>query len=105
MTRLTTLLAFIYAAPADVVTAQPEVGNLPGGDVLQDITNGVMGWALVGCLVALLVSAAMWALGSNSSNVRSQAAGKRGVLVSGAASLVIGAGPTIINFLFDAGQA
>ncbi len=40
------------------VRSNPDVSQLPGGQVLQNLTNGIAGWALVLCFVALLVSAA-----------------------------------------------
>jgi hypothetical protein len=53
------------------VTMNPDPSQLPGGHVLQNITDGIGGWAIVLALVALMVSAVVWALGSNSQN-RSQ---------------------------------
>ncbi|MFP4636547.1 MAG: DUF6112 family protein [Nitriliruptoraceae bacterium] len=85
------------------VTGDPDPSQLPGGEVLQNLTNGIMGWALALSLIALLVSAAAWALGANSQNYQYTVAGKRGVLVAGIAALLIGAAPAIVNFFFDAG--
>ena len=86
------------------VRMNPDTSQLPGGDVLQDITNGIGGWAIVLALVALVVSAAVWALGSNSQNYQYTVAGKRGLVVSGMAALLIGAAPAIVNFFYRAGQ-
>ena len=85
------------------VTLSPSVTNLPGGDVLQRLTNGIGGWALVAALVGLLIGAAAWALGSHSQNYQQAFSGRRTVLVSGLAALLIGAGPGLINFFFHAG--
>lgn len=85
------------------VSGDPDPSQLPGGQVLQNLTDGIMGWALALSLIALLVSAAAWALGANSQNYQYTVAGKRGVLVSGVAALLIGAAPAIVNFFFDAG--
>ncbi len=89
---------------AQGVKANPDTSQLPGGEVLQNLTNGVMGWALVLALVALIVSSAAWALGANSQNHHYTTAGKRGVMVSGLAALLIGAAPAIINFFFNSGS-
>ncbi len=86
------------------VKMNPDTSQLPGGQLLQNITNGIGGWAIVLALVALMVSAAVWALGSNSQNYQYTVAGKRGVVVSGGAALLIGAAPAVINFFFRAGQ-
>ncbi len=86
------------------VSMNPDTAQLPGGQVLQDLTNGVGGWAIVLSLVALMISAVVWALGSNSQNYQYTVAGKRGVVVSGLAALLVGAAPAIINFFFNAGR-
>ncbi|HEY5250558.1 MAG TPA: DUF6112 family protein [Acidimicrobiales bacterium] len=86
------------------VTLTPDPGNLPGGAVLQHLTNGLGGWALIGALVALVLGAAVWALGSHSQNFQQSTSGRKTVLVAGLAALLIGAAPAIINFFFHAGQ-
>lgn len=87
------------------VAGNPDPSQLPGGQVLQQLTNGIMGWGLILALIALVVSAVAWALGSNSNNYQYAVAGRRGVVVAGLAALLIGAAPAIINFFFDAGTA
>ncbi|HUI04687.1 MAG TPA: DUF6112 family protein [Acidimicrobiales bacterium] len=89
---------------ASSVTLDPDPSNLPGGDVLQGLTNGLGGWALVLALVGLLVGAAAWALGAHAQNYHQAFNGRRTVLVSGLAALLIGAAPAIINFFFHTGQ-
>jgi MFS family permease len=86
------------------VTLSPDTGNLPGGDVLQHLTDGIGGWALVFALVGLLIGAAAWALGSHAQNYNQAFSGRRTVMVSGLAALLIGAAPAIVNFFFHAGQ-
>lgn len=85
------------------VAGNPDPTQLPGGQVLQQLTNGIMGWGLVLALIALVISAVTWALGSNSNNYQYAVAGRRGVVVAGLAALLIGAAPAIINFFFDTG--
>jgi MFS family permease len=86
------------------VNLSPDPGNLPGGAVLQHLTDGLGGWALVLALVGMLVGAAIWALGSHTQNFQQSFSGRRTVLVSGLAALVIGAAPALVNFFFHAGQ-
>jgi MFS family permease len=86
------------------VTLNPAPGNLPGGAVLQQLTNGIGGWALIGALVALVIGAAAWALGSHAQNYQQSFTGRKTVLIAGLAALLIGAAPAIINFFFHAGQ-
>jgi len=87
------------------VSLTPDPGDLPGGTTLQTLTNGIGGWALILSLVGLVVGAAAWALGSHSQNYQQSYVGRRTVLVSGLAALLIGAAPEIINFFFHTGQA
>lgn len=86
------------------VTLTPDPGNLPGGDVLQRLANGLGGWALVAALAGLVVGAAAWALGAHAQNYQQSFAGRRTVLVCALAALLIGVAPAIVNFFFHAGQ-
>lgn len=86
------------------VTMTPDPGQLPGGSTLQQLTDGVGGWALILSLVGMVVGAAAWALGAHSQNYHQSFIGRRTVLISGLAALVIGAAPAIVNFFFHAGQ-
>ncbi len=85
------------------VSLTPNLNGLPGGNELQALTNGLGGWALLLSLVGLLIGAVMWALGSHTQNYHQSYAGRRAVIVSGLAALLIGAGPTLVNFFFHAG--
>lgn len=89
---------------AQKVNLNPDPGKLPGGDVLQSLTNGLAGFALIFCLIGLVASAGLWALGSNSNNYQQTFAGKRGLAVCAIAALLIGAAAAIINFFYGAGQ-
>ena len=87
------------------VTLTPDPSSLPGGDVLQHLTNGLGGWALIFALAGLLIGAAAWALGAHAQNYHQAFNGRRTVLVSGLAALLVGAAPALINFFFHTGQA
>jgi MFS family permease len=87
------------------VTLNPSPGDLPGGAVLQKLTNGLGGWALIATLVGLVVGAGLWALGAHAQNYQQSFVGRRTVLVSGVAALVVGAAPALVNFFFHAGQS
>ncbi len=85
------------------VSLTPDINGLPGGSELQSLTNGLGGWALVLALVGLLIGALMWALGSHTQNYHQSYSGRRAVLVSALAALLIGAAPALVNFFFHAG--
>lgn len=86
------------------VSLSPNTTSLPGGKVLQNLMNGLGGWALAMALVGLVIGAAAWALGSHGQNYHQTFVGRRAVLISGLAALLIGAAPAIVNFFFKAGQ-
>lgn len=85
------------------VGLHPTVNALPGSAVLLQITNGIAAWALIGSLVALLLGAALWAVGSHTQNMHHSAQGRRAVLTSLGAAILIGAAPSLINFFFKTG--
>ncbi len=86
------------------VSLNPTPSDLPGSGTLQTMANGLAGWGLVLSLIALVVGAAMWALGAHSQNVHQSMAGRRAVLISLGAAIVIGGAPVLINFFFNAGR-
>jgi MFS family permease len=103
VTHLTSLAHAVLGQMVDV-QVQPDTSKLPGGQVLQNLMNGLDGWALALSLVALVIGAAAWALGSHAQNYQQSYVGRRAVLISGLAALLIGAGPAIVNFFYNAGQ-
>jgi hypothetical protein len=99
------MLSIVGSVPVRLadVTLDPNPSNLPGGSALQQLTNGLGGWALIFSLIGLLIGAASWALGSHTQNYQQSFFGRRAVLVSGLAALLIGAAPALINFFFHTG--
>ena len=85
------------------VTVKPTLSGLPGSQAIATLIDGIEGWALMLALAGLLIGAAMWALGSHSQNYQQSYTGKRAVLVSVLAALVIGVAPVLINFFFKTG--
>jgi len=85
------------------VNLNPDAGQLPGSGVLQQLANGIGGWALIAAMVGILVGAIMWAFGHYSQNYQQAYNGRRGVLVSGLAAVLIGAASQIIDFLYKKG--
>jgi hypothetical protein len=85
------------------VTLNPSTSDLPGSAALQQLADGIAAWALIGALVALLLGAGLWAVGSHTQNMHQSSQGRRAVLTSLGAAILIGAAPTLINFFFNAG--
>jgi len=85
------------------VTLTPSTTALPGSAALQQLTDGIAAWALIGALIALLLGAALWAVGSHTQNMHQSSQGRRAVLTSLVAAVLIGAAPALINFFFKTG--
>lgn len=85
------------------VTLTPSSTALPGGAVIQSLVNGLAFWALIAALAALVIGAAMWAIGNQMQNMQQSSAGRRAVLTSIVAAILLGAAPTLINFFFTTG--
>jgi hypothetical protein len=86
------------------VNVNPNPGKLPGGAVIQQLLDGLAGWALFGSLAALLISAIVWAFGAHGGNYHAANKGKTGVLVAGLTALLVGAAPALINFFNHLGS-
>ncbi|MBV9819150.1 MAG: hypothetical protein JOZ07_12505 [Solirubrobacterales bacterium] len=81
-----------------VVSAHPNVQGLPGSNVLQQLINGTAAWALAIALIGAFIGAGVWALASHTHNHHYAARGRMAALISGAAALVVGAAPGLVNF-------
>ncbi|SHI70719.1 MULTISPECIES: DUF6112 family protein [Actinomycetes] len=87
-----------------MIDIDPNSSGLPGIEQLRTIVGAVMTVGLILSVLALIVSAIIWAYGSNSSNPHLAGRGKIGVLVSCGAAVVCGASVTLINFFWGVGQ-
>lgn len=86
------------------VSAHPELTNLPGSRVLQQLVNGAQGWALALALIGVFIGAAVWAIATHSHNPHYAGKGKGAALVSAGSALAIGAGPGLVNFFESLGS-
>jgi type IV secretory pathway VirB2 component (pilin) len=98
---LTSLLAAGNSTGLDVEPSQG--GYLPGETVLENLASGVGHWALLAAIVGVIVGGIMWAFGHFSHNYQQSYSGRRGVIVSAVAALLIGGASQIISFFFTAG--
>jgi hypothetical protein len=97
------MIVMLVAGGLRDVVLKPSLGDLPGSGTLQSLVNGLGAWALIAALVGLVIGAAAWALGVHSQNFQQSMVGRRAVLVSALAALLIGAAPTVVNFFFGQG--
>jgi hypothetical protein len=96
---------WLLSASSQIIPFHPTDSGLPGASAILSLTNAIGWWALVASLVGLVLGAAAWAIGSHSNNYQYSSAGRRAVIVSAMAALVIGAAPSVITFLYGKGQA
>jgi hypothetical protein len=86
------------------VALNPNVTLLPGSAQLQQLANGIAGWALVIAVIAMVVGGVLWAIGSHSQNMHQSMAGRKAVVTGLLAGLLVGAAPHLINFVFTTGS-
>lgn len=79
--------------------------TLPGTNILESLGSGLQSWGVVVGIIAVVVSALLWALGAGSDNAQQASRGKRGVLFSLVAVALIGAAPVLVQWAFDLGQS
>jgi len=105
-TQVTQLPSATVAAAQSVldVKVNPDAGQLPGGPQIQQLLDGLAGWALFAALGGLLLSTIVWAVGSQGGNHHAISRGKTGVLVCAGAALIAGGAAPIINFFADLGS-
>ncbi|WP_051036155.1 DUF6112 family protein [Saccharomonospora glauca] len=87
-----------------MIDIDPNSSGLPGIEQLRTIVGAVMTVGLVLAVLALIISAVVWAYGSNSSNPHLAGRGKTGLLISCGAAVVCGASVALINFFWGVGQ-
>jgi MFS family permease len=98
---LPTAIVWAAAQTTTTLTLDPNGKGLPGASVLNLLTNGLGWWALTAAMVGIVVGAVIWAFGHYSQNYQQAYNGRRGVMVSAAAGLLIGGAPHIINWFLD----
>lgn len=90
---------------SNIVSFDPgDTTALPGGPTLNHLANGIGTFALVAAMIGVIVGAVMWAFGHYSQNYQQAINGRKGVLVSALAAVLIGAAPVLINFFLGVGQ-
>jgi len=85
------------------VSLNPDPQGLPGSSVLSGLANGLGSWALIAAMVGVIIGAVMWAFGHYSQNWQQAYNGRRGVMVSALAALLVGGAPHIVNWFVQKG--
>ena len=87
------------------VDVSPNTTGLPGLAAIEKVVGALLTFGLVAAVAVVVISAVAWAIGSSSSNPHIAGRGKTGVVVAGAAAMLIGAANTLITFFANAGAA
>ena len=90
---------------AQDINIGPNSNGLPGISQLKSIVGAAMTLGLILAVLALIISAVVWALGANSSNPHLAGRGKIGVLVGLGAAIITGASVALVNFFWNVGQS
>jgi MFS family permease len=93
---------FLATGP-NPVTMSPNPSALPATNLIQSLANGLDSWALIAAMVGVVIGAVLWAFGNYSQNYQQAYNGRKGVIVSALAALLMGAAPKVINVLFHLG--
>ena len=83
----------------------PNASGLPGSSSLISLLGGLQFDAELAAIAAILLGAVVWALSSHSNNYQGVSRGRTACVVSALAAIVIGFGPTVIQWFFNFGQA
>ncbi|MDP9823312.1 DUF6112 family protein [Nocardioides massiliensis] len=87
------------------ISIDPNSNGLPGIGQLNKIVGASMTVGLILAVLALIMSAVVWAMGANSSNPHLAGRGKLGVVIALGAAIVTGASVALVNFFWNVGQA
>lgn len=79
--------------------------DIPGLSTFKGIVLGIIPWALVACVLAFVVGAAFWAVGSFSGNSQHSGSGKKTLVISLVAALLVGAAAVMVGWFNDRGKA
>ena len=85
------------------INPAPDPTNLPGSTQILAVVSGLRWAALVACLVALVVGAAVWAFSAHNGNPYYVSRAKTTVLGALLGVFTVGAAPALIQWLYSLG--
>ena len=92
--------------PKDVVEG-PDISagaqNAPGSAAIADLINTIGFYAIIACLVGLLLSGLILAIGPRLGFNQASTVGKVGIFASLGVAFLVGISATLINFFYNAG--
>lgn len=115
-TVLTIVPTIAWAAPAETPKAPagpkkvvngPDIAagaqNAPGSAAITDLINTIGFYAIIACLVGLLLSGLILAVGPRLGFTQASTIGKVGIFASLGVAFLVGISATLINLFYNAG--
>lgn len=99
-----TIYAALGAVLAQEVTLDPDPGDFPGADALQNLVNQGAWVALVACVAAFIIGVIVSGLGSRAGSGVASFAGKTAAIVGVLGAVLIGAAAALVNWGYRIGQ-
>ena len=94
------------AGPKKVVQG-PDIAagakNAPGSQAITELINTIGFYAIIACLVGLLLSGLILAIGPRLGFTQASTIGKVGIFASLGVAFLVGISATLINFFYNAG--
>lgn len=94
------------AGPKKVVNG-PDIAagakNAPGSQAITDLINTIGFYSIIACLVGLLLSGLILAIGPRLGFTQASTIGKVGIFASLGVAFLVGISATLINFFYNAG--
>lgn len=85
------------------INVGPAQAPIKATSTLLTLADNIDTWALIAAIVGIIVGAVMWAFGQFGQNYQQALNGRRGVVVSGIAAVLIGGAPHLVNILWGQG--
>lgn len=109
--------ALAWADPSSSASAKPAKGgsvidgpdiaagakNAPGSAAITDIINAIGFYGIVACLIGLLLSGLILAIGPRLGFSQASTIGKVGIIASLGVAFLIGISATLVNYFYNAG--
>ena len=77
--------------------------NAPGSAAISDLINTIGFYAIIACLVGLLLSGLILAIGPRLGFNQASTVGKVGIFASLGVAFLVGISATLVNFFYNAG--
>lgn len=94
------------SGPRNVVNG-PDIGagarNAPGSQAITELINTIGFYAIIACLIGLLLSGLILAIGPRLGFAQASTIGKVGIFASLGVAFLVGISATLINFFYNAG--